>query len=486
MAIRYGKDRHQALLFPERLDNYVSKDDPVRAYDVFVDALDFQELGIDEEERKVGCPAYDPRAMLKLLLYGYSYGVFSSRKLERAVYHNISFIWLMRGLRPDFKTIAEFRRNNKGALQNALAQCARVCLKLKLVEGNVLFVDGTKIWANAGKGQQHDKAWYSKHLEQVQQRIQELLDQCEAVDREEDGGGSLVEMPEELAGQEHLKEAIQRALAKFEERGEKTKDGHARKVNRVDPESAAMKSPQGTHPAYSVQSVVDDAKGLIVSVDAVSDANDTGQLAEQIGKAEESLGRECKVACADAGYHNVEEMGKLESDQRQVIVPSPMQVSEDEPDAFHKSRFEYDEQKDCYYCPEGRQMVFRRFQDKKHKKRDYRIKKPAWCRECRHFGECTKSKQGRTVTRHVLEDTRERIARRYASAEGQEIYARRKARVEHPFGYMKKALGFRQFLLRGRNGARAEACLLALSFNLKRMITMSGGVENMMGRMAAV
>ena len=139
MAYRYGQDRHQMLVFPQSLDQYVAEDHPVRAYDAFVDTLDFDELGIELDAHRVGNSQYDPGLMLKLLLYGYSYGLQGSRKLERATYENVSFIWLMKNLKPDHKTICEYRRNNKEALKRALKLCARLCLKLDLIDGNVLF-----------------------------------------------------------------------------------------------------------------------------------------------------------------------------------------------------------------------------------------------------------------------------------------------------------------------------------------------------------
>jgi transposase len=171
MAYRHGKDRGQMMVLPPTLDQYVSQENPVRAYDAFVDALDFKDLGIDIDDHKVGNSEYDPRTMLKLLLYGYSYGAKSSRKLEREVHNNLSFIWLMKQLKPDHKTIAEFRRKNKRALKKALTLCARLCLNLGLIEGNVLFVDGTKLRANAGKGNLHRGKWYRDHLEQIDKRI---------------------------------------------------------------------------------------------------------------------------------------------------------------------------------------------------------------------------------------------------------------------------------------------------------------------------
>ncbi len=485
MAYRYGDDRNQMILFPESIEQYVSKEHPVRAYDAFVDALDFDQLNIDIDERKAGNSQYDPHLMLKLLLYGYSYGVKSSRKLERELHNNLSFIWLLKNLKPDHKTISEFRRNNKAALKKALKLCARLCLKLDLIQGNILFVDSTKCWANAGKAQQHDKHWYQKQLKEVDQRIDKLLAECERIDQREVQNGSLIKMPEELKDQQRLKATIVSALAEFENLSEHTKDGKSRQVNRIDPQSAQMKSPQGTHPCYALESVVDDKNGLIVHVDAVSDANDSGQLAVQIQAAENNLQRTCQIVCADAGFSNIEEIEKIESEKRMVIVPSQSQVSANPSKLFDKSQFVYDKGQDCYYCPKGHRLIFRRFQDRARKKRDYRIEKPGICRACDHFGGCTKSKSGRTVVRHVLEELQQRVAQRYEQAATRRIYDRRKARVEHPFGYIKKVLNFRQFSLRGRSGAQAEASILATCFNLRRMIRLLGGVRPFLATMAA-
>ena len=205
-----------------------------------MEKVDLEELGITINDAKVGNPQYDPRAMVKLLLYGYSYGIKSSRKLERECHHNMSFIWLMGGLKPDHKTIAEFRRKNKKALKKLLKLCAQVCIKLNLVAGNVLFVDGTKIKANAS-------------IEALDRRIDELLDECEAVDVEEEGSPSFVAMPEELKKTETLREKIKKALEICEREGKTT-------VNLTDPDCTVMKSVQGSHPSYNVQSVVSSCR----------------------------------------------------------------------------------------------------------------------------------------------------------------------------------------------------------------------------------
>ena len=197
MAYRYG-NREQVSMFPASIEEYVGEEAPVRAYDAIVDALDFNSIGIKVDENQVGNPEYDPVSMLKLLLYGYSYGVRSSRKLERETHYNVSFIWLMGGLKPDHKTIAEFRRGNKKALKKVLKQCARLCIKFGLIEGNTLFIDGSKIRANAGIHNTWTRKKCNKVLNKIDKRIDEILKECNDIDEQENGQPSLVKLKEEL------------------------------------------------------------------------------------------------------------------------------------------------------------------------------------------------------------------------------------------------------------------------------------------------
>jgi len=286
MAYRYGK-RHQMVLLPQSIEEYVATDDPVRAYDAFVEALDLKALGFNINPHQVGNAQYDPKAMLKLFIYGYSYGVKSSRKLERQTHHNMAFIWLMGGLKPDHKTIAEFRRKNKNRIQQVLKQCARMCIKLDLIAGNVLFVDGTKIRANASASRTHEKLWYQQQLKEVDQRIEQLLQECEGVDQEEQQLDSYVAMNKTLSKTEALKSTIQKALSEFE-------NSERQKINQTDPDCANMRSIQGKHASYNVQSVVDDKNGLIVHAEAVNDTSDLKQFARQIDQANDVLAKPCK------------------------------------------------------------------------------------------------------------------------------------------------------------------------------------------------
>lgn len=465
MAYLYG-ERIQTDLLPQSIEDYVLPDDPVRVYDFFVEQLDFEDLGVHEDRHQVGPPEYDPKAMLKLLVYGYSYGVRSSRKLERAVYHNLSFIWLMGGLKPDHKTIARFRRDNLAALRRVLKQCVRLCLKLDLIDGNILFVDGTKVSANASFDRSFTKVRCERLLEKADRRIEEILAECEVVDQAEKDQASLVQMKDELKAARSLRDKVQDVLKELERSGRKT-------INTTDPDCRHVKSRQQVIPGYNLQSVVDDKNGLIVQADVVNDSNDVRQLGNQIEQANKTLDRKCKIACADSGYANTQQLKAVEEQGIKVIVPSQAQARKKPLGPFGKDKFVYDLDRDCYICPEGQLLRYRKT-DFKTRQKTYQVSRPAICHRCRNFGVCTKAKQGRSIVVLLDKELKERLEAQYASPESQVIYQRRKQLVEHPFGHLKHNLGVRTFRLRGLQGVRAEANLLATCFNLTRLITLMG------------
>jgi transposase len=465
MAYRYG-NREQTPLFPQSIEEVISPEDPVRVYDAFVNALDFKELGIHLDEYKVGNSEYDPRGMLKLLIYGYSYGFRSSRKLERAVHHNISFIWLVGGLKPDFKTISNFRRRNKKALKKVLKLCARMCVKLNLIEGNTLFIDGTKIRANAGKRQIWTENRCERVLKGIEKRIDELLAVCDAVDESEHDTSSLVKLNEELKNASKLKEKMTNVLKDLQKSGKES-------INAIDPDSPNMKDKGNTHPRYNAQLVTDGKHGLIGNSDVVADHNDSGQMSNQINQAQKNIEKECENAAADAGYSNTEELKKLDSQGINVIVPSKQQASHKEQSQFSKDKFHYDSENDCYVCPEGH-ILQRHGLNNAKKMINYDITDVAICKKCKHFGVCTSSKKGRKITRLFDEEHKSRFEQQYLKPESQAIYRQRKTKVELPFGYIKRNLKVDSFLLRGLEGVRAEFSLMSTCFNLSRMITLMG------------
>lgn len=476
MAYRDG-DRRQMAMLPPVIEDYVGPKDPVRAYDVIVEAMDCDQMGLTIDRSLVGNPAYDPKSMLKLLVYGYSYGWHSSRKLERACHHNLSFIWLMGGLKPDHKTIANFRRGNQQVLRKVLEQTARICLKMNLIEGNCLFTDSTKMKGAAATSRTLTRKAWEQKLAETDKAIEELLARCEQIDRNE--SGNLVEMKEELEDRQKLQSKIKGLVKQLDK--EKLS-----RINSTDPECLNVKGRQGTYAGYSAHITVDEQHGLIVNADVVAEANDSNQFSQQIEQAMITLGKPCRTAVADAGYSNMDNLKRTTEKQIDVIVPTQRQALHSPQDSpFDKSKFRYDEQADCYECPEGKKLKYSHYSRQKSNYL-YRMEKPALCLKCRYWGTCTISKRGRTVIRLKEEKLREALEARYASAEGQEIYQKRKARVESPFGHIKRNLNCGNFLLKGLAGVKAEWGLLAGSFNIARMITLSGGVSGLLRRLERV
>jgi transposase len=451
--------REQSQLFPATIEEYIGPEDPVRAYDAFVEQLDLGQLGIELDEHRVGHPEFDPRAMIKLLVYGYSYGIRSSRKLERATYHNLSFIWLMGGLKPDHKTIARFRVNHATALKSSLRQCAQVCLKLGLIEGNTLFLDGTKILANASMKNTWTVERCQKSMREVDQRIEAILKECDAIDQSEQQQDSLVQMRDHLQDQQQLKAKIGKVLEELQQQGKTA-------LNTTDPESTRVRNGGQIETGYNCQAVVDDRHGLIVHSDVVSQSNDGGLFSGQIQGAQETLGKVCQHACADAGFSAAEDLQIILEQGVDVVVPIVRHSD-------FRDHFAYDADADLYRCEQGHELKYIG-NHKDHKTRIYQIADPLTCHRCPAFGICTKARQGRRVERPFAEAVRERLEARYRLPDAQTLMRKRKMRAEHPFGHIKHNLGMRAFLMRGLRGAQTETALAATAFNLTRMVKLIG------------
>lgn len=360
---------------------------------------------------------------------------------------------------PDHKTIAEFRRKNKDSLAQVLKQCAKICIKLNLIEGNTLFLDGTKIRANASINKTWTKKKAKKALKHIDERISDILIQCDIIDEAEQG--SLVSMDEELKDQKTLKAKIKGILQELKEEGS---------LNTTDPECTLIKKGKNFYAGFNFQSTVDKKKGLILSVDVVSENNDLNQFASQINKANEILGKKCETACADCGYASTDELEKIDNQEIKVIVPSQRQVTKKEPSLFAKERFTY--QDDYYLCPQGHRLTPYRLN--KGNNKVYKIADKKICLSCPHYGICTTSPTGRTISRLLKEEVRQKLEAQYEEPSSQEIYKLRKEKVELPFGHIKHNLKFDSFLLRGLKGVKAEASIIGTCFNLVRMITLLG------------
>jgi transposase len=476
MAYIYS-DRMQLNLFPPSIEDLVGAGHPVRVYDAFIESVDLKQLGIPIEPVQQGATAYHPKILLKILVYGYSYGVRSSRKLERACHDNISFQWLTGGLKPDYRTISRFRSTHKKAIKQLLKQSVRMCLEFNLIEGNTVFIDGSAFRANASIKHHWTKEKYQKHLKELDESIDQLIDQIENLDHSEENKGSLVQIPKNLQDAAQCKERMQELLKKLEDKEHEQK--MTKKVtttlNHVDDEAVKMKSRQGTHACYNAQLVTDQKHGLIISADATSQSSDAHQLKSQIEHAKENLGRYPKEVSSDSGYYDLDQLSEIPSGIV-LIIPSQKQSRDERrpqpANPFDKNNFSYNPQKDIYTCPAGKTLTVQTINQQRQAK-IYQAK-ASDCRSCQHFKTCTTSPHGRRVSRTKYYQLQEQLAQRYQSFEGQKIYKQRKEKAEAPFGHFKHNLAASAFLLRGRDGTQAEISLLSCCLNLTRMITILG------------
>ena len=465
MAYKTG-NRMQRILLPAAIEDYVGLKDPVRVYDAFVDALDFKKLKIPLEPRG-SADEYYPKDMMKLIIYAYSYGTRSSRKIERACYHNLSFQWLMAAEKPDYRSIARFRNKYKEQIKEVLKQCVQICIELGLIEGNVLFTDGSKFRANASINNTWNKEKCEKSIKKINEQIEQLVEECEQIDQDEEQS-SLVELREKIEDKGKLVQKIQKTLQRLQETKKE-------KINSTDEECVNAKSRQGTHACHNAQISVDNKHGLIVQAETVGQNTDVNALSDQVKKSSENLGKNPSSVCADSGYSSVEDLEKIDK-EIQVVVPSKEQIHQEREEIpfhpFDKEQFRYDQEKNEYICPDGKTLKYSYF-DQEKSALVYQAK-PDDCLTCKHFGHCTTDKKGRRIRQSAHKDFQKQLDDIYQSPGGQRIYKLRKEKVEHPFGHMKRNLGAGQFMLRGKAKVDAELSILSTCFNIARMMTIFG------------
>ena len=458
-------DRMQQTLLPPVVDDYIGPEDPVRVYDAFVNALNVKELGLKQIPQG-NADQYDPKVLLKLLIYGYAYGIRSTRKLERACYHNLSFIWLVGNLKPDHRTIGRFRQDNKETLKKVLKQCVQLCMKFNLIDGNALFIDGSAIRANASIQKTWDKERCDSHMRKIYKHIDQIVDESQEDDFTEEQKTSLVQLNQDLKDLKELKESVETF----------THETQRPALNTTDKDSVTMRGRQGIHASYNAQMTVDGKHGLIVNSDTISHSQDANKFSGQIQQATDILGKKPDIACSDSGYHSLDDLAQVDPKIR-TIIPSQKQAQVEHGHPlrpFDKDHFTYDKHQDIYICPQGQKLVYH--SSAKDSRRHYKAR-GATCYSCRHFGCCTSSKNGRLITRMKHEVLQQKLVQDYDTPEGKTIYQRRNETVELVFGHIKRNLHAGYLLLRGRNGANAELSLLSTGFNITRMITLIGVAE---------
>ena len=464
-------DRQQAWLLPPTLDELIPDDHPVRFIAEFVDSIDQQvwlDLEIKLEGESLGAPAYHPKALLSVWLYGFMTGIRSSRKLEAACRDQIPYLWLTGWQHPDHNTLWRFYKTHRQPMRKLLKQTVVTAVELKLVDLAVQAVDGTKIAANAARDRNYDADELLRLLERTDKAIAAMEAQ-----NEQDNDPSVPKLPEELRQAQVLREKIKDALIHL---NENTK---FKRVNITDNDAQLMKGIGGIITGYNAQAVVspftqertDENGMLITAADVVNIAADSGQLIPMLERAEEITGERASITLADGGYHTA---ANLEAgDNRGQILVMTERYETEQKNPYFKDQFKYNADTDTYLCPHGYHLHFRGMRrnkgDTSKQIRVYYASRTD-CRACSAYGICTRDTHAGRSLWIGSSDSLIRNHRQWMKTEeARNLYARRQKLIEPVFGIIKEQLAVRRFLLRGLGNVRAEFTLLATAFNLKML-----------------
>lgn len=482
-TFKTGESRDQSSLLPPQVEDYVGPDNPVRAIESFVCALDLAKLGFRHAERgadAMGQPPYDPADLLKLYLYGYINQVRSSRRLEREACRNLELIWLLKNLRPGYRTIANFRKDNWKALKAANRSFVLLARELGLVGGAVVAIDGSFFHGDASKASIFTRKRLAQQIAKLDQEIEAYGKSLEANDAAEkdrtddsadgpghDGGGG--DIGAKVAALMARRSRAQADLARLDESGE-------RQLSKTDPDARLLvKNGQGTA-GYNVQTAVDDKHKLIVASEVVNDSSDVRQLHAVAHAAKEALDAETLQALADEGYYSSLELKACEDDGIVAYVPVPEGNRRlEKRGRFSLKDFSYDAAADAYHCPAGKLLhpMPGRFRNTSGRTEIRYASSATTCSRCRFKARCLSSKASRrTIGRWEHEDVLDRHRARMQGAD--ERMRHRSAVVEHPFGTIKCRAGYRHFLVRGFNKVRGEWSLMALCYNFTRVLNILG------------
>ena len=467
MGFIHGAHRHEAILFPERLDAYITEEHPVRFLDAFGDHLNRTRLGFQRATpAATGRPAYDPADLLKLYLYGYLYHLRSSRRLEQETHRNVELMWLLKKLRPDHKTIAAFRKNNLKPLRQVCREFTLLCKQLDLFAGDLVALDGSQFKAVNAQARHFTQDKLTQLLQQIDQRIESYLQELDGHDHQDEAGtpGGAV------ADQVQAKiEALQHRKLRYADLQAQLAASGATQLSLTDPESRAMKlgKGHGTEVCYNVQTAVDSKHKLIIANDVTNDTGDRDCLSPMALQAKDILDGPFD-AVADVGYYHGEEVKTCLEAGITPYIARPVTSANQKLGLFSKDDFTYDGATDTYQCPAGAQLTFRFATVELD--RHIRYYATLACKACPLKPQCTRNKGGRRLTRWVDEHLLEAMEQRVRSRP--EVMRQRKQLVEHPFGTMKRWWDAGYFLMRGLEKVRTEFSLTVLAYNLRRVLNL--------------
>ena len=462
-----GEARSQSTLFPERLDDYVAEDNPVRAIEVFVESLALGKLGFEGvEPEATGRPAYHPAVLLKIYIYGYLNRIQSSRRLERETQRNVELIWLTGKLMPDFKTIADFRKDNGQAIRAVCREFIVLCRQLKLFSEAIVAIDGSKFKAVNNRDKNFTDRKLKARIEQLDESIERYLADLDRADREPTAvsEGQVLRLKDKIAG-------IRAQVERLNEIGEQMQQTPDRQISLTDPDARSMAtSGRGTGVVgYNVQTAVDAKHHLIVAHEVTNLGHDRTQLATMAKQARGATGQEYLTVIADRGYFSGEEILECEQAGISALVPKPLTSNSKAEGRFDKRDFVYLPEADEYRCPAG-QRAIHRFTSIENGMKLHKYWSSA-CPRCPIKAQCTPSDY-RRITRweheHVLDAMQARLER---TPEASKL---RRQTAEHPFATLKAWMGSTHFLTRRLPRVSTEMSLHVLAYNMKRVMQILG------------
>ena len=460
MKFIQGQSRDQITLFPTSLDSSISEENEIRVIDVFVNSIDLVKMGFKHNFIENGRPAYNPKDLMKLYLYGYLNGIRSSRKLEKETKRNIEVIWLLKGLSPDHNTISNFRRDNPKAIKQVFKATVNIAKNLDLIGGLIIAGDGTKIRAQNSKKNNYNQKKIDRHLAYIEKKLSEYVEALEIADGDEK---KIIES--KIQKQNKHKRKYQEIEKKLIDTGEK-------QVSTSDPESRHL-IVRGvvTEVCYNIQSTVDAKNNIPINYN-VTNVNDKNAMTEMVQEAIDIVGNNSFNAVFDKGYYTAHEI--YNSQQlgvtTHVCVPNPASNAPDK--KYNLSQFIYNKQNDTYKCPAGNTLTSN---GNWYKKRTYRVKQYKFqhCKNCEVRTSCSKSKSQRIIERHEFADAID--INKQNIDNNPQIYAQRQAIVEHPFGTIKRQWGFDYIITKkSMERAAADIGLIFTAYNLRRIINILG------------
>jgi len=462
-----GEERSQSVLFPESLDEWITEDNPVRVVDAFVEELDLAELGFQRAEpAETGRPGYHPATLLKIYVYGYLNRIQSSRRLEREAQRNVELIWLTGRLMPDFKTIADFRRDNGLAIRKVCAQFIALCRDMNLFTEAMVAVDSSKFKAANHRDRNFTKHKVKVRKEHFEEAVQEYLNELDRADRQP--ASVLASRVENLKERMGTVKAHIRQLRKIDRQVERAPDGQ---VSLTDPDARSMNSAgKGTGiVGYNVQTAVDTKSHMIVAHEVTNVGHDHNALTEMAHLASEAMSQPRLTVLADRGYFRSDEIRRCEQAGFTPMVPKPLTSNAKFDGRFDKRDFIYDARRDEYRCPAGKRAIWRMTsQERGLTLHQY------WtsdCPRCPMKNRCTPAPY-RRITRWEHETVLETMQERMDRLPQASIWRRRT--VEHPFGTIKAWMGATHFLTKTLPRVRTEMSLHVLAYNMKRTIALLG------------